>query len=85
MRPDQDAIAIIRLERIRLSGEPGANSIRIPVSASMFLGDKWEYLFRQDGSHDSEVLALRAYGRQERAPDPCYLTLPPESVWIFPA
>jgi iron(III) transport system ATP-binding protein len=84
LQPNQDAVAIIRLERVQLSHEPGTNSIRIPVSASMFLGDKWEYLFRQEGQ-DDDALTLRAYGRHERAPDPCYLTLPPEAVWIFPA
>ncbi|MBV2182571.1 MAG: ABC transporter ATP-binding protein, partial [Castellaniella sp.] len=81
----QDAIAIVRLEQVRLSQEPAPNSIRMPVSASMYLGDKWEYLFRLAGAHDPEALTLRAYGRHERTPDPCYLALPPEAVWIFPA
>ncbi|WP_298017245.1 ABC transporter ATP-binding protein [uncultured Castellaniella sp.] len=81
----QEAVAIVRLEQVALSQDAAPNSIRMPVSASMYLGDKWEYLFRQAGAHDPESLTLRAYGRQERTPDPCYLSMPPEAVWIFPA
>ncbi|MFT0532553.1 ABC transporter ATP-binding protein [Castellaniella hirudinis] len=86
LSPGQDAVAIIRLEQVRLSDTPSANSLCMPVSASMYLGDKWEYLFRQGGSHDPHSLTLRAYGREERTPaDPCYLSLPPAAVWVFPA
>lgn len=81
----QDAVAIVRLEQVEMSGEATPNSICIPVSTSMYLGDKWEYVFRQAGAHDPDSLTLRAYGHHERAPASCHLSMPPEAVWIFPA
>jgi iron(III) transport system ATP-binding protein len=80
----QSAVAVIRLEKVRLHTDPTPNSIRLPIAACMYLGDKWEYLFRQ-AKHVQEPLTLRAYGQHERAPDPCYLELPEDALWVLPA
>ncbi|MGX2321551.1 ABC transporter ATP-binding protein [Klebsiella pneumoniae] len=47
---------------------------------SMYLGDRWEYLFRTEG----DDFPLRAYGTALRDAEHCHLTLPAEDVWIFP-
>src|SRR6266581_6697312 len=39
------ASAMIRLERVRLADGPGDNRVSLPLVTSMYLGNKWEYLF----------------------------------------
>ncbi len=51
-----NATGMVRLERVRLAQGPGANVIQLPLVTSMFLGDRWEYLFNRTD------LRLRAYG-----------------------
>ncbi|MGP1614482.1 MAG: ABC transporter ATP-binding protein, partial [Pollutimonas bauzanensis] len=60
-------------------------SMQLPLVTSMYLGDKWEYLFRAHGADTHDALVLRAYGNQERVPGQCHLELPPEHVWVFPS
>src|SRR5215831_359443 len=72
-----DATGMIRLERVRLADGAGDNAIRLPLVTSMFLGDRWEYLFHQGD------LRLRAYGARPLPPGDQWLEIPPESFWIF--
>ncbi|WP_034916936.1 ABC transporter ATP-binding protein [Erwinia sp. 9145] len=77
----QEGIAVIRVERVRLSeSAPGENALALPLLTSMYLGDRWEYLFRTAGDN----IAIRAYGHALRDPAHCHLSLPEEHVWIFP-
>ena len=68
---------MIRLERVRLAAGAGENVIQLPLVTSMFLGDRWEYLFH------SGDLRLRAYGARALAPGDQWLEIAPESFWIF--
>jgi len=68
---------MIRLERVRLADGAGDNVIRLPLVTSMFLGDRWEYLFHQGD------LRLRAYGARPLPPGDQWLQIPQESFWIF--
>jgi iron(III) transport system ATP-binding protein len=81
----KQATAIIRIEQVRLTEERADNSLQLPLSTSMYLGEKWEYLFRAHGAATADAFSLRAYGKQERVPEQCYLQLPPEHVWVFPS
>ena len=72
-----DATGMIRLERVRLAEGAGDNVIRLPLVTSMFLGDRWEYLFHQGD------LRLRAYGARPLPPGDQWLQIPQESFWIF--
>ena len=72
-----DATGMIRLERVRLAEGAGDNAIKLPLVTSMFLGDRWEYLFHQGD------LRLRAYGAQALPPGDQWLEIPRESFWIF--
>jgi len=72
-----DATGMIRLERVRLAEGAGDNAIKLPLVTSMFLGDRWEYLFHQGD------LRLRAYGAQPLPPGDQWLEIPRESFWIF--
>ncbi len=76
----QNATAVIRVERVRMGEEPQGNQIELPLLTSMYLGDRWEYLFRTV----AEDFAVRAYGTEARSQELCTISLPAEHLWIFP-
>lgn len=76
----QPATVVIRVERLRLDCSPQDNSLELPLLTSMYLGDRWEYLFRTEG----DDFAIRAYGTALRDAEHCHLTLPADDVWVFP-
>jgi len=80
-----DAIAVIRVEQVRMTEGDITNGLELPLLTSMYLGDRWEYLFRTEGGTPTQGLALRAYGQVNRAPGRYRLELPAEHVWVFPA
>jgi iron(III) transport system ATP-binding protein len=71
------ATGMIRLERVRLASGEGENTVRLPLVTSMFLGDRWEYLFHRGD------LRLRAYGGVALAAGEQWLEIPRDSLWIF--
>ncbi|HWK85293.1 MAG TPA: ABC transporter ATP-binding protein [Caldimonas sp.] len=71
------ATGMVRLERVRLANGEGENTVRLPLVTSMFLGDRWEYLFHRGD------LRLRAYGPTALAPGEQWLEIPRDSLWIF--
>jgi iron(III) transport system ATP-binding protein len=72
-----EAHGVIRLEQVRVADGGEGNRVRVPLSTSMFLGDKWEHLFRLGGA------PVRAHGPEELAPGEYWLEFPPERFWIF--
>ncbi|MCU5773985.1 ABC transporter ATP-binding protein [Erwiniaceae bacterium BAC15a-03b] len=76
----QDATAVIRVERLHFSESPVENSLELPLLTSMYLGDRWEYLFRTEG----DDFAIRVYGKELRNAQHCHITLPANDLWIFP-
>jgi len=73
----REAHGVIRLERVRLADGGEGNRVRVPLSTSMYLGDKWEHLFRLGGA------PVRALGADELAAGEYWLEFPPERFWIF--
>lgn len=76
----QQATAVIRVERLRLGSSPEDNMLELPLLTSMYLGDRWEYLFRTRG----DDFAIRVYGSALRDAEHCHITLPANDLWIFP-
>jgi len=72
-----DVTGMVRLERVRIAAGEGENTVRLPLVTSMFLGDRWEYLFHRGD------LRLRAYGPAALPAGEQWLSIPPESLWIF--
>ncbi|KAF0166569.1 MAG: afuC [Rhodocyclaceae bacterium] len=68
---------MIRLERVRLADGPGENRLCLPLVTSMFLGDRWEYLFHEAG------LRFRAYGEKPIAPGEHWIEVPRDDLWVF--
>jgi iron(III) transport system ATP-binding protein len=80
VKTGEDATAVIRVERVRLGDDPQGNQLELPLLTSMYLGDRWEYLFRTV----AEDFVVRVYGTEVRGQTLCRLSLPPEHLWIFP-
>ncbi|GAB2905081.1 ABC transporter ATP-binding protein [Paralcaligenes sp. KSB-10] len=80
-----DAVAVIRVEQVQLSENAVDNSLAMPLLTNMYLGDRWEYLFRAANDNPAQALALRAYGAASRTPGDYHLVLPEGQVWVFPS
>lgn len=76
----QPATAVIRVESLRLADTPQDNAIELPLLTSMYLGDRWEYLFRTQG----DDFVVRVYGAQQREQKHYHLVFPADQLWIFP-
>jgi iron(III) transport system ATP-binding protein len=68
---------VIRLEQVRVVDSGEGNRLQLALSTSMYLGDKWEHLFRRG------AMALRAYSHDALAPGEYWLDFPRERLWIF--
>ncbi|SFA84586.1 iron(III) transport system ATP-binding protein [Collimonas sp. OK607] len=79
----KDAVAIIRVEQVNISDTPVDNAIKLPLSTCMYLGDRWECVFRNTDASGTDSTVLRAYARQRLAPGEYWLQLPQVSLWAF--
>ena len=68
---------MIRLERVRIASGPGDNRVNPDLTTSMFLGDKWEHLFKLGGT------LLRAHGPVALEPGRHWVELPQDDLWVF--
>ena len=51
-----EATAVIRVERLRIASSPEENMLELALLTSMYLGDRWEYLFRTEGEDRKSVV-----------------------------
>jgi iron(III) transport system ATP-binding protein len=72
-----DAAALIRVEEVKIGRTPVDNGIQLPLSTCMYLGDRWECLFK---SGDANV---RAYSKHRIDPGSYWLEMPAEKLWVF--
>ncbi|AIY44155.1 Nucleoside ABC transporter [Collimonas arenae] len=79
----KDAVAIIRVEQVNISDAPVENSIKLPLATCMYLGDRWECVFRNTADSGADSSVLRAYARQRLAPGEYWLQLPKDALWAF--
>jgi iron(III) transport system ATP-binding protein len=76
-RSGAEGTGMIRLERVRLAQGPGENRLQPDLTTSMFLGDKWEHVFRLGAT------TLRAYGATMLERGKHWVELPRQDLWIF--
>ncbi|HUL57575.1 MAG TPA: ABC transporter ATP-binding protein [Usitatibacter sp.] len=76
-RQGSSGTGMIRLERVRIASGPGDNRVQPELTTSMFLGDKWEHLFKLGG------MPLRAHGPAALAPGRHWIELPADDLWVF--
>jgi iron(III) transport system ATP-binding protein len=70
-------MALIRVEEVRISQAPVVNGIQLPLSTCMYLGDRWECLFKSDAA------SVRAYSRHRIDAGQYWLEMPAEKLWVF--
>ena len=72
-----DVQALIRVEEVKISRERVANGVQLPLLTSMYLGDRWECLFK------SGDISVRAYSRTRLGDGTYWLQMPAEKLWVF--
>jgi iron(III) transport system ATP-binding protein len=72
--------ALIRVEEIKISVTPADNAIELPLLACMYLGDRFECLFKGEGG---EEISVRAYSKYRLEPGRYWLQLPADKLWVF--
>jgi len=77
LKTGNEVTAVIRLERLRLVSKPGENTLRLPLSTSVYLGNTWEYVFDMAGT------LLRGYGAEPLPPGEYLVEIPSEHLWLF--
>ncbi|WP_406854562.1 ABC transporter ATP-binding protein [Alsobacter sp. KACC 23698] len=73
-----DAYGVIRLERVRVADGPGPNRIRMTLTAEMYLGERYELLFRKGD------VTVRIFSGARIAGGDHWLEFPRESFWVCP-
>lgn len=73
-----EGTAVIRVERVRVTEEPGPGRLPMQVEANVFLGDRWEYRLTR-GS-----LRMVAHGPAPLEGAEAWCEIPPRHLWIFP-
>ncbi|MES2260723.1 MAG: ABC transporter ATP-binding protein [Pseudomonadota bacterium] len=70
---------LIRVEEIKVSATQAENAIELPLLTCMYLGDRWECLFK--GANDD--ISLRAYSKHRLAAGNYWLQMPADKLWVF--
>jgi iron(III) transport system ATP-binding protein len=79
LAPGDAAVGVVRLEATRLLDGPAPGALEARLEAALYLGDRWDYLFRAGGAR------LRLWASAAPGAGPFWIGLPPEAVWIFRA
>lgn len=81
--PHNAVHAICRVEQavVHTAAEP--NRLAMTLTTSMYLGDKWEYIFRPSAKSAS-METVRAFGKTPLKPGQYYVELPEEQLWVYP-
>ena len=75
----QPGIGYVRLERVRVGPEPGAGYLDLELRSTIFLGERFEYVFEGRG------LRIRAWGNARLFANQRTVSIHPDDLWIFPA
>jgi iron(III) transport system ATP-binding protein len=71
---------IIRVEEVKISATAAENAIELPLLTCMYLGDRFECLFKSEGGPE---ISLRAYSKYRLEPGRYWLQLPADKLWVF--
>ncbi|MBP1204097.1 iron(III) transport system ATP-binding protein [Duganella sp. 1411] len=71
---------IIRVEEVKISATPVDNAIEMPLLTCMYLGDRFECLFKSAGGAE---FGLRAYSKYKLEAGKYWLQLPADKLWVF--
>jgi iron(III) transport system ATP-binding protein len=72
-----DIAPLVRVEEVRISAEQVDNALPLPLVTCMYLGDRWECLFKAGD------IGVRAYSRTRLGEGMYWLQMPVEKLWVF--
>ncbi|UOD30568.1 ABC transporter ATP-binding protein [Massilia violaceinigra] len=72
-----EATPLIRVEDVKISAQQVDNALELPLLTCMYLGDRWECLFKRG------EFSLRAYSKYRLEAGSYWLHMPPEKLWVF--
>jgi iron(III) transport system ATP-binding protein len=75
--PGDRAAALIRVERVAVTGEAEADTLPMRLETSLYLGERWEHQFRRGD------LAVRLWTPWPLQPGEYFVRFPRESLWVF--
>src|SRR5262249_11958902 len=73
----EPATGVIRLERVRVGGDPGPNRIPMALATQMYLGERWELVFKKGD------LMIRTYASAPLSHGAYHIEFPADSLWVF--
>jgi len=65
------------LERVHVAEGPGANRIPMTLQTQMYLGERWELLFKRG------ELSARVYAPAQIAAGEHHIEFPADALWVF--
>ena len=68
---------LIRVEEVRISSSRVENALELPLATCMYLGDRWECLFKRGD------ISLRAHSKYRLQEGNYWLQLPADKLWVF--
>jgi iron(III) transport system ATP-binding protein len=71
------AIGLVRVERLRLTDSAGTNHLKMKLYSSLYLGERWEYVFHLGD------LRIRVWGEGRLPEGEYWVSFPETSLWIF--
>lgn len=71
------ATGVIRVDRVRPGGGPGANRIAMKLKSQLYLGERWELVFAR------ETLVVRAYASLPLRHEDYHVEFPADALWIY--
>lgn len=77
-RGGEKGTAVIRVESVRLADHEGPNTLRAELETAVYLGGKWELIFRLGETR------IRAFSPMRIDAGHHLLHVPREAVWFFP-
>lgn len=79
--PKSAVQAICRVEQAIVHTNAVPNSLELSLSTSMYLGDKWEYVFRH--AQGDTPTQLRAFGAKPLRSGRYFVELPSDQLWVY--
>ncbi|MFT8276924.1 ABC transporter ATP-binding protein [Kerstersia gyiorum] len=85
LKEGQAVVVVARVESLKVgAGDDASGEFSLPLSTSMYLGDRWEHVFRL-GEAGTQAVPLRAFGREPLAAGHHPVRIDPQQAWVYPA
>ncbi|MCP8937609.1 ABC transporter ATP-binding protein [Alsobacter sp. SYSU M60028] len=72
----EEAYGVVRLERVRMADGPGPNRLRMALTSEMYLGERYELVFKRDD------LLVRTFATAKLPGGEHWLEFPPDALWV---